>query len=673
MKKRGISPLIATVIIVGFVILASILIYNWGLDFLKGEIEDENQNTELTKRNVGLETHGFGYDCNVPTNLCVFIVNEGNVNVERVDVLVDFDGGQQILSKEITILPYRQGWVHLDGLDCSYGTITSVEVVPSIIIDGELTPVSYASDITSSVQTCGEEMEDPEEVNEVCDNEVDDDGDTLVDCNDPDCFTDPACDIPFVWEEGRPSCEFNCLDAITEINSEEPSLYGHNDFAFFKDHNDIFHIIAIKSIKCTAEPTCNCGGSGYCQPFDELTENNFVHYTSTDLINWNREVDVLNKGSPGDPDGTSIWAPHVVEKDGIYYMYYAGVNIESCPGGPNCVVQRIMLATNDGTDLNNPDNWIKQGVVFECSADWSEWDSCPDEWSRSCRDPMVYEISEDNYIMYYMSVPLTGGSQVIGYATSNNLIDWAAGEYIPDTAGSLAEGPFLFKKSDDDKYYLHYVGGNTLRADGVILYDTPITGITLNFNYPSEFIYVNNEELGINYLIKARVYTSTTRDIEFDIYGFDGSGNMLLSYGEAYCPGCDPQPNMLGSVEVCEYNQDCQIDLGCVDYSGFLDYEGNPLSQTFQNDICCDIGAPSGPEDSCCANAYDGTNGFGNIYSGAAECWEICGGTNVYETGYPNFSGEGYCDSTGHCRCDHWACTYNPTPPDYPCEGFPFE
>ncbi len=30
---------------------------------------------------------------------------------------------------------------------------------------------------------------------EICDNRIDDDGDRLVDCDDPDCANDPACQV----------------------------------------------------------------------------------------------------------------------------------------------------------------------------------------------------------------------------------------------------------------------------------------------------------------------------------------------------------------------------------------------------------------------------------------------------------------------------------------------
>lgn len=53
------------------------------------------------------------------------------------------------------------------------------------------TDTSDSSDSSDSGDT--DDSQDTGETPEICDNDVDDDGDTLIDCNDPDCFDQDAC------------------------------------------------------------------------------------------------------------------------------------------------------------------------------------------------------------------------------------------------------------------------------------------------------------------------------------------------------------------------------------------------------------------------------------------------------------------------------------------------
>tara|TARA_Y100000310_G_scaffold337122_1_gene423360 strand:- start:2807 stop:3286 length:480 start_codon:yes stop_codon:yes gene_type:complete len=48
MNKKGISPLIATVLIIGFTVVLAAVVMNWGLDFFKGVTEETEQQTQQT-------------------------------------------------------------------------------------------------------------------------------------------------------------------------------------------------------------------------------------------------------------------------------------------------------------------------------------------------------------------------------------------------------------------------------------------------------------------------------------------------------------------------------------------------------------------------------------------------------------------------------------------------
>ena len=52
---------------------------------------------------------------------------------------------------------------------------------------------------------------------EVCDNQVDDDDDKLIDCEDPDCAEDPACKTPPDGEGCSPGYWKNHLDHFNAV------------------------------------------------------------------------------------------------------------------------------------------------------------------------------------------------------------------------------------------------------------------------------------------------------------------------------------------------------------------------------------------------------------------------------------------------------------------------
>ncbi|MBT3690698.1 family 43 glycosylhydrolase [Candidatus Woesearchaeota archaeon] len=637
MKKRGISPLIATVLIIGFVIIASILVYNWGFDFLKGELDKESQKTKIANPVIGIDSYGYESQCGIE-NLCVFIVNDGNVIVEKLDILVEFTGGQQILSKDKTILPHQQGWVHLDGLDCSNGDVISVKVVPSILLDGEVTLVEYASVITSSIRTCGDEMEDPGEIH-------------------------------FVWETGRPSCDFNCEYFNSVLNSDDPSHHSVKDFTFFRDQNGKFHIISIKSIKCTAEPGCECSNY-FCQAYDPLAENEFLHYTSDGLASWNRERDIIQVSeNPDDFDSLSVWAPYILYEEGTYYMFYTGVKMEDCPGAGQCYAQRIMLATSIDAY-----NWEKQGFILDCDVEWNMWqnDESTSAGKRACRDSMVYKKPDGTWIMYLSTqVDDTVDKETIAYATSNDLTaGWSLQQPIEATRGYGSwgsESPFLFEYND--KYYLVFTG-DTFSAAEIITETTSITSVnSLAGGSPTEYLeVVNNELLDGNYFLMSKlIYGDQIRTISFDTITVLYNDNLGWNDNE-YCAVCTPQPNLFELLGICDYDQDCLVELGCADYSGFLDHEGLPLDSTpYKDNLCCDIGDPLVPEDACCETPYDESEEWTSIWRGAWNCWEICGGTTYWTSEGEDLIGAGYCDSTGHCDCSGWICAGGP--PE--CVNFP--
>jgi predicted GH43/DUF377 family glycosyl hydrolase len=131
------------------------------------------------------------------------------------------------------------------------------------------------------------------------------------------------------------------------------------------------------------------------------------HATTTDLIHWTFHPDVI----PVVPDTweeSFVWAPHIVEWYGYYFMYYTGVN--------RFYAQAIGMASS--RDLYE---WTKyQGnPVYTPSTSWASWNS--GSWSN-CRDPYVFQ---DQGLWYMTTTAWTNTSKgALSFASSPDLVNW---------------------------------------------------------------------------------------------------------------------------------------------------------------------------------------------------------------------------------------------------------
>src|SRR5262245_185272 len=96
-----------------------------------------------------------------------------------------------------------------------------------------------------------------------------------------------------------------------------------NDHCLIR-HDDVWHFFGIVG---------PIGRSCY----DEGSEVSFAHATSRDLLQWQECPDVLTVTGSG-PDSHHVFAPHVLFKDGLFHMFYTGVDGKRR--------QRICLATS---------------------------------------------------------------------------------------------------------------------------------------------------------------------------------------------------------------------------------------------------------------------------------------------------------------------------------------
>ena len=170
---------------------------------------------------------------------------------------------------------------------------------------------------------------------------------------------------------------------------------------------------------------------------------NFGHAVSRDLVHWKTEDPVLQCPAEG-WDTYQVWAPYVLERDGTYYMFYAGVN--------NHCSQAICLATS--TDLYHWERSELNPVIKP--GPWGRWSA--DEGS-DCRDPTILKDGEKYYCYYtaYRNNAETGQPEgCIGISSSDDLLHWKDEGFIRlvESLASAPESPFVVKR--EGKYHLLY-------------------------------------------------------------------------------------------------------------------------------------------------------------------------------------------------------------------------
>lgn len=167
---------------------------------------------------------------------------------------------------------------------------------------------------------------------------------------------------------------------------------------------------------------------------DDNDDQGFKVYTSTDLVHWAEKGFAFRKG-----DGwgsNNFWAPDIIERDGIFYMYYVAN-------------EQICVATSD-----SPLGPFKQDVFKPMHNDVKEIDAHVfyDEPSGKY---YIYFVRFDNGNVMY-GAELNDDMKTIKEDTVTRL--FAADQGWDQDMGNINEGPFMLTK--DGKYYLTYSGSH---------------------------------------------------------------------------------------------------------------------------------------------------------------------------------------------------------------------
>ncbi len=207
-----------------------------------------------------------------------------------------------------------------------------------------------------------------------------------------------------------------------------------NDHCFIQGEDGTWHLIGIT----------------HAEPQNPQDETNLAHATASDLLQpqWEKQPFALS-ADRNEWGENHLWAPHVVENNGLYYMFY-------CAGDDDDERYKIHLATS--SDLwswtRHPENPVVVGGYH-------------------ARDPFVLKIG-DEWVMYYTATSApSGGNHIVAYQKSADLIHWDSyGVAFTDpsvgTFNGPTESPFVVRRGDT--YYLFigprggYVGTEVLSS-----------------------------------------------------------------------------------------------------------------------------------------------------------------------------------------------------------------
>lgn len=197
---------------------------------------------------------------------------------------------------------------------------------------------------------------------------------------------------------------------------------------------------------------------------------------SVDLYHWEPLGAAVATRTPECAD--ELWAPHVIEADGVYYMFYTGITRPQ-PGIAN---QKICVASTATPGIAS--SWQRnqniQFVVDGQSQSWFRPDHPGHEWQPNqwadCRDAMVMQHA-GQWHMFYTATDV--GNVIVGVATAPDILGpWSdQGAVLTAELGTALESVFIIEDPDGGFVMVtnHTSGnGHIKTARGTSL--TPVNG-----------------------------------------------------------------------------------------------------------------------------------------------------------------------------------------------------
>ncbi len=142
-SKKGVSPLIATILLISFAVALGSVVMNWGLNLNLGKSGDKCNNIELKVRSLGTSEVCFGgFGTNGYINF--ILDNSGGVDISGVAIWIIGDKGTRLFDldgislKKGALFDKKDKEVSYDF--SVYGNIKQVQFIPKVK-EGQTTDV----------------------------------------------------------------------------------------------------------------------------------------------------------------------------------------------------------------------------------------------------------------------------------------------------------------------------------------------------------------------------------------------------------------------------------------------------------------------------------------------------------------------------------------------------
>jgi len=134
-NKRGITPLIATVLLIGLTIIIALIVYAFVTNFAENQVEDTENEADISllcAREVNLETEYCGTGNETGNDLTITLKNRGEIDFSDLSIFVDVLGTTEPFPNKGQLMSYVQKdfQITLDSADISH--ITEITIVPVI-------------------------------------------------------------------------------------------------------------------------------------------------------------------------------------------------------------------------------------------------------------------------------------------------------------------------------------------------------------------------------------------------------------------------------------------------------------------------------------------------------------------------------------------------------------
>ena len=240
MEKRGISPLIATILLIGLVVVIALFVFNW-----IGSVIDSQTSSTDDLMETYMTDLSFDFDCQNDIDLSEIYIMFSNNYHGPIDSFLLLYNDSTMLSLDgiFSLEPYQSASYTVVSKNSQF-----IEAIPLIEINGELQSINHKK----VLRTCTD-VGAPV----ACSDGLDNDGDGYSDLDDPDCEGDSegeveggtisfsSCDdenlddffddgYPFVLMDNIDDVDGDCLvfqniDEGITIDCEGHYIHGGND------------------------------------------------------------------------------------------------------------------------------------------------------------------------------------------------------------------------------------------------------------------------------------------------------------------------------------------------------------------------------------------------------------------------------------------------------------